>query len=235
VPDAPTGGLGKIALALSGGGFRAAAFHLGTMKALRDVKLIDDVRLLSTASGGSILGGLWVTSIAAGQGFGVFEAKATELLERNIVKEALNRLHDGERRPSLIQRAAEVYDGIYGGQRLGQLAANPNVARQLQHVVVNATHFSLGYGFRFTFPPRPRSYFGNKVVRLGARQNDAWADVRLADAVAASSCFPAGFEPLHFPGDFAWSGPAPSVTAQGIGSRTTEDSVPLMDGGIYDN
>lgn len=45
----------KIALALSGGGHRAAAFHLGVLKYLAEKSLLENVTDLSTTSGGSIL------------------------------------------------------------------------------------------------------------------------------------------------------------------------------------
>ena len=40
----------KIALALSGGGARAMAFHLGCLRALHDLGILDRVRVLSTVS-----------------------------------------------------------------------------------------------------------------------------------------------------------------------------------------
>jgi NTE family protein len=46
----------RIGLALSGGGYRAAAFHLGTLQKLHEMKLLDEVDVLSTISGGSITG-----------------------------------------------------------------------------------------------------------------------------------------------------------------------------------
>ena len=46
----------RIGLAMSGGGFRAAAFHLGVMRKLKDLKLLDKLDLLSCVSGGSIAG-----------------------------------------------------------------------------------------------------------------------------------------------------------------------------------
>ena len=49
-----------LGLALSGGGFRATAFHLGVLKRLREVKLLHEVDLISTVSGGSIVGAYWV-------------------------------------------------------------------------------------------------------------------------------------------------------------------------------
>jgi NTE family protein len=48
----------KIALALSGGGARAMAFHLGCLRALHDLGILDRVRVLLTVSGGSVIGAL---------------------------------------------------------------------------------------------------------------------------------------------------------------------------------
>jgi NTE family protein len=48
-----------IALALSGGGARAMAFHLGCMRALHDRGLLQRVTVLSTVSGGSVIGACW--------------------------------------------------------------------------------------------------------------------------------------------------------------------------------
>ncbi|MEO8498164.1 MAG: hypothetical protein ABI614_24120, partial [Planctomycetota bacterium] len=42
------GPLGPIALALSGGGYRAAAFHLGTLRTLHEAGLLQSVDVLST-------------------------------------------------------------------------------------------------------------------------------------------------------------------------------------------
>ncbi len=45
----------KIALALSGGGFRATLFHLGVIRYLRTANRLKDVRHIAAVSGGSIL------------------------------------------------------------------------------------------------------------------------------------------------------------------------------------
>ncbi|MDP2179416.1 tetratricopeptide repeat-containing protein [Methylicorpusculum sp.] len=47
---------GKVGLALSGGGFRASFFHLGVMARLAEADALRGVDVLSTVSGGSILG-----------------------------------------------------------------------------------------------------------------------------------------------------------------------------------
>lgn len=48
--------LNKKGLALSGGGFRASFFHLGTLAKLAEYNLLKDIEVISTVSGGSIVG-----------------------------------------------------------------------------------------------------------------------------------------------------------------------------------
>lgn len=70
-----------IALALSGGGSRAVAFHLGCLRALHDRGLLDRVNLISAASGGALLAALYAYSAV---GFDEFDARVLELLRRGI-------------------------------------------------------------------------------------------------------------------------------------------------------
>jgi hypothetical protein len=48
--------IGKVGLALSGGGFRASLFHIGVLARLAEVDLLRHVEVLSCVSGGSIIG-----------------------------------------------------------------------------------------------------------------------------------------------------------------------------------
>lgn len=48
----------RIGLALSGGGMRAAVYHLGVLKYLAEKKLLGNVKHISTVSGASICMGL---------------------------------------------------------------------------------------------------------------------------------------------------------------------------------
>ena len=48
--------LGRIGLALSGGGFRAALFHIGVLARLAELDLLRHVEVISCVSGGSIIG-----------------------------------------------------------------------------------------------------------------------------------------------------------------------------------
>ena len=61
----PTGGppgspRSKLGLALAGGGFRASLFHLGVLWRMAELDLLRYVEVLSTVSGGSIIGALYV-------------------------------------------------------------------------------------------------------------------------------------------------------------------------------
>src|SRR5712691_7854888 len=46
------------ALCLSGGGFRAALFHLGALRRLNEVGFLSKMRTISSVSGGSVANGL---------------------------------------------------------------------------------------------------------------------------------------------------------------------------------
>lgn len=70
-----------IGLALSGGGSRAIAFHLGCMRALNELGLLDRVNVISTVSGGSVIGGLYALSKGP---FSEFEKQVRTLLERGL-------------------------------------------------------------------------------------------------------------------------------------------------------
>ena len=50
----------KIGLALSGGGFRASIFHLGVIRRLEELGIMKDVDVISTVSGGSIVGAYYI-------------------------------------------------------------------------------------------------------------------------------------------------------------------------------
>jgi NTE family protein len=72
----------KIGLALSGGGARAIAFHLGCLRALNRLGLLDGVVVLSTVSGGSVIGACFH---AHPGDFASFEAKIRALLAQGLV------------------------------------------------------------------------------------------------------------------------------------------------------
>lgn len=54
---------GKVGLALSGGGFRASLYHIGVLARLAELDVLRSVEVLSTVSGGSILGAYYYLKI----------------------------------------------------------------------------------------------------------------------------------------------------------------------------
>jgi NTE family protein len=77
----------KIGLALSGGGYRAAAFHLGTLQKLHEMGLLSQVDVLSTISGGSITGAAYC--LHQGDYPEFHNYMAGQLMTKNIIKEVL--------------------------------------------------------------------------------------------------------------------------------------------------
>lgn len=50
----------KLGLALAGGGFRASLFHLGVLHRMAELDPLRSSEVLSTVSGGSIIGALYI-------------------------------------------------------------------------------------------------------------------------------------------------------------------------------
>lgn len=76
----------KVGIALSGGGFRAAAFHLGTLRKLKELNILDDVEVISTISGGSIVGANYVLNK---EDFAEFERKFRIGLKRSMLTKGI--------------------------------------------------------------------------------------------------------------------------------------------------
>jgi NTE family protein len=80
-PESP-----RIALALSGGGSRAMAFHLGCLRGLHRASLLDQVSVISSVSGGSVLAALYCSEPGD---FEAFEYRVRAILARGFVVPAL--------------------------------------------------------------------------------------------------------------------------------------------------
>lgn len=76
----------KIGLALSGGGYRAAAFHLGVFSKLNKLKLLEYVDVISTISGGSIAGAYFLLNK---DDYPKFESDFSMALQKSIIREIL--------------------------------------------------------------------------------------------------------------------------------------------------
>ncbi len=234
---AARGALGRIGLCLSGGGYRAAAFHLGVLDLFDRVGLASDVTGLSTVSGGTFTGARWALAQAKGESFADFYAALYRFLaSHDCIDDALDALEDAavdrpSGRHSLITGAAESYAGpdFMGKDSFDVLFQRPTA---LEHIIFNTTELDTGLDFRFQKSDGSVIGNGNWPLLEGAARR-----ARLADIVAASSCFPGGFEPLQFPEDFAWpdkTAPSP-LWASAAAAQSAPQGLALVDGGVYDN
>lgn len=229
--------LDGIAVALSGGGYRAAAFHLGTFRFLHSIGVLDRIRALSTISGGTIFGAAYVKSLVDGESFPDFEKRFRAfLVGTNVIAKALDGLEKSRSingrtsKASLIRAAANVYDEHYfKGLKFADILDSDI---KIKDISFNTTEFRSGNAFRFQKGENVIS--GNNLLRI-PYESETNRNARIADIVAASSCFPSGFEPIRFPSDFAWPDSfGPEQVRKELGAKFSEE-VPLMDGGVYDN
>jgi len=79
----------KIGLALSGGGYRAAAFHLGTMRKLNQLGALDKIDVYSTVSGGSITGADYLLQLHENKDYETFENNHIKKLKQSVIGSVL--------------------------------------------------------------------------------------------------------------------------------------------------
>lgn len=96
----------RLGLALSGGGFRAAFFHLGVLARMADLDLLRQVEVLSTVSGGSVIGAMYYL-------------KVRQLLQRCRDKDVQSECYI--RIVSDLER--EFYDGVRRNLRMRTFAS----------------------------------------------------------------------------------------------------------------
>ncbi|MCD0462500.1 patatin-like phospholipase family protein [Roseiconus lacunae] len=72
-----------VGLCLSGGGSRAIAFHLGCLRALNGRGILSKVDVMSTVSGGSVIGAMYAYS---DDSFDDFDLRVQDVLRRGFVK-----------------------------------------------------------------------------------------------------------------------------------------------------
>ena len=248
----------RIAISLSGGGTRAVGFHLGSLSYLDRVGLLENVRMLSTVSGGS----------AVGMGYAVYTAlpndgerplkKLYRELRESIPRdpaqlvELLQKAYDKQPvapsgRRTMIANMAELYNHLFEfcGNKTFDIFWQGE-SNHLEEIVFNATEFRTGVGFRFHKSSNNQD--GPSGSEFACLPSKYARLARLCDILAASTCIPVGFEPIEFPNDFRWPDDTTSIPKvrkicdeicrELPGDPKKPDdrkSITLMDGGVYDN
>jgi len=222
-PQQPTEG---IALCMSGGGYRAMLFHLGTLWRLNELHYLPKLDRVSSVSGGSITNGVlamnWKNLGFDGNGFAQnFDQQVTQPIRR-MASQSID--------------VSSILEGIFGGiskhvaDHYNKFLYNHATLKDLPddgqgpRFVFNATSLQTGVLWRFSKP-----YMGD--WKVGLVRNP---DVELATAVAASSAFPPVLSPCVLqldPNSFDKSiPPAPGITLPDFRKQAV-----LADGGVYDN
>ncbi|MGK2934520.1 MAG: patatin-like phospholipase family protein [Gemmatimonadaceae bacterium] len=230
--------LGRISLALSGGGTRAAGYHLGALAYLDRLGLLADVAVISGASGGAFVVSTYAMAQAKGQTFAQYSDWMLERLRTGKMAEwVLDEFTGGKPlglsgRRTIIASLAECYDRhFFEGFRFGTMVDMEPGPGHLEEVVINATDYRSGLGFRFQLHA-PAGNAQSPIDPVLLRH------ARLADIMAASSCLPGGMEPFFFPEDFVWDGADAQRDAAELRKQFSAhgvEAIPLMDGGLYDN
>lgn len=213
----------EIALALSGGGFRATLFHLGTLQRLNELGLLARLSRISCVSGGSIIGGVlakaWAPLTKGGWSQAAFNEHVSGPIRsfcgRNVDAWAIGEgaLLPGTTASDVITRAYR--DHLFDGFALADLPAG-------LEFIFNATNLQTGRLVRFT-----RDHIRDHSI--GSIEHPK---LDLATVVAASSAFPPFLSPLTIdaPGHFE-----PLKGAVHSGDPRYTKRLYLTDGGVYDN
>ena len=78
----------KFGIALSGGGYRAATYHIGTLRALHHLKVLDQVKVIATNSGGSITGAYYALNCNKLK-YPKLEANLLKALKKNTLRASI--------------------------------------------------------------------------------------------------------------------------------------------------
>ncbi len=196
-------------LALSGGGYRASLFHLGVTRRLHELGVLQDITRLSSVSGGSILSGFL----------------AHRMLDRGAIRLAFD---DWEREVSAPFREMARRD-IRTGLFFRHLAWNWAWPAPRARGLEKALRRRIGPRMLAELPARSGDGIEFIFLATNIEKGTPWrftsamigthatpADMTIAEAVAASACFPPIFGPIKIRKD-----------GKVIGH--------LTDGGVYDN
>lgn len=243
----PRQGNRNVGLALSGGGSRAIAFHLGCLRALHDLRLLDRVEVISSVSGGSVIAAMYAYTRDP---FPTFDRRVSELLRRGLQRDIA---HETLRPINLLKGLPSRFAAglILLVRLLTRVTRTALRLRSPPHQEPPPRHFTRTEAFRNVLR---RDLFGNTLLRdverdslatvinatelrtgsafrFGSRESECWrygtipaTDAHVADAVAASAAYPAFLPALDRRYEFS------------DGDRPTRpERVLLTDGGVYEN
>ncbi|RUM74891.1 MAG: hypothetical protein DSZ12_04725 [Sulfurovum sp.] len=218
----------RIGLSLSGGGYRAALFHLGVLSYMAKHELLEHISHISTVSGGSIVMGLIYRLNA-------FKFPTSKAYLENVHTQAIEFLKE----TTLLEDNMKI-SAAKASATNGQFALNKKMLRRLKGKVwgldkdiqtledtpiwtINATTGETGKSWRFS-----KKRMGDYLI--GYMKNP---HISLAEAIAASAGFPIAIGPLPlYLNKYGYKTKDHYTPGSGDFPR---EKVTLYDGGLYDN
>ena len=226
--------MSTIGLALSGGGFRAALYHLGVIRYLRDSGGLEHVRDIAAVSGGSIVAAHLVLNWDRYTGDDAAFAEAAGEIIRFVQFDLRNHI---------VRRLPLTFPVRIAGRLIGS-----DTAELSPNAMLERYYREFLYGDRrlFELPERPALHIlttnvsdgtlaafnrhGLHILRrdLGTNVEDPFQHVpgtmaTVAKAVGASSAFPGFFPPMRV-----------NAADLGVGDGQFPGES-FTDGGVYDN
>jgi NTE family protein len=212
----------SVGLSFSGGGYRAALFHLGALRRLNEFDILPRVTTMSSVSGGSILNGFLATRLSPSLANGILNFQDAvsgpirKFCSLNIRRWlGLQMLIPGTNNSAGLAKKYDLH--LTAGKLFTDIPERPIY-------VFCATDLACGVNWMF------------KKIQSGDYQvgfQNTPGDWRVSTAVTASSCFPPVFRPINLdldPGKLC-SGKIPAGPARDKCIR----GLTLSDGGVYDN
>ena len=214
-----------VALCLSGGGYRAMLFHLGTLWRLNELNYLPKLTMVSSVSGGSITSGVlamnWSKLRFDANGCAAnFDELVTQPI-RHMAGKTIDvpAVFEGffEGASKVVAKHYKSY--LFGDTDLQDLPDEPQF-------VFNSTSLQTGVLWRFSKP-----FMGD--WRVGLIPNPR---LPLARAVASSSAFPPVLSPAVFDLDPASFEAHPKYPSKApYNTPAYRSQAVLTDGGVYDN
>jgi len=232
-----------VGLALSGGGARAIAFHLGCLRALHDRGALERVQVLSGVAGGAIV----AAAYAYGQeSFSDFDARLEELLRRGLQREIMRRAVLSPRTLNSFAAWAASATAALGARAMararGRLTSGSPIRRWASPTdALEATLTRRLFGEATLETPRRDEIDiilnacdlrTGSAVRFGSRESGIWRahlgrfgePIPVATAVAASAAYPLLLPSIDREFNF-----------EGRDGERRRERVVLSDGGLFDN
>lgn len=247
-PDEVEKALGTVGLALSGGGARAIAFHLGCLRGLHDAGLLSEIDAISAVSGGSVIAALYCSHNGD---FESFERRVRNLLSRGFVRPAFGTVFttsEGAKALfyfllTLTERVVafplKIAMGRIAAKRRWKWPRESLFIRVASRTTILRRVFAQALANRSLTdlrPDRPKLviiacelrakaafYFTAEKIHCWRYGSASSKNVALSDAVAASAAYPLFLPALDQMMDFQKR------------EKKQRHRITLTDGGVYDN